>query len=77
MDPALVEARYQRALFKGSLDTLLRDFKLRYGERWEEFYKKSEDAYEKDIVEVERVGEIVRGEHVRYVIFVPAFSILN
>ncbi|MEM1902251.1 MAG: hypothetical protein QXW44_01050 [Pyrobaculum sp.] len=57
MDPALIEARYQRALFKGSLDTLLRDFKLRYGERWEEFYKKSEDAYEKDIVEVERVGE--------------------
>jgi len=49
VDPKLLEARYQRAMFRGGMETLRRDFQLRYGEAWEELWKASADAGEEDV----------------------------
>ncbi len=45
----IVEAKYQRAVFKGSEDTLRRDFILRYGERWSHIWNSATEASEEDV----------------------------
>jgi hypothetical protein len=54
VDPELLEARYQRAVFRGGEDTLRRDFQLRYGSAWEELWRASADASEEDVKAAER-----------------------
>jgi hypothetical protein len=65
VDPQLIEARYQRAVFRGGEETLRRDFQLRYGDKWETLWRASGDASEEDVETAERYGdllvELVRG----------------
>jgi hypothetical protein len=61
VDPAVIEARYQRAVFRGSEATLQRDFMLRYGASWRELWKASDGASEADLKAAEeRSGDLVR-----------------
>ncbi|MEM0464751.1 hypothetical protein [Pyrobaculum sp.] len=59
MDLHLIEARYQRAVFKGRSEVAMRDFMLRYGERWEEMWEASSGASEEDVKAAEdKAGEL-------------------
>jgi hypothetical protein len=49
VDILLVEARYQRAVFSGDEDVVVRDFQLRYGDRWRELWEASSGAAEEDV----------------------------
>lgn len=49
MDPLVLEARYQRAVYKGDVGVLEGDFRLRYGERWAELWAAAEGAGEEDV----------------------------
>lgn len=53
----MAEARYQKAVFRGSEETLIRDFKLRYGDRWQEIYERARDADDRDVENAESLGE--------------------
>lgn len=49
----VLEARFQRAVFKGSEDVLVADFEARYGSRWVQLMEASEGAGEEDVKRAE------------------------
>ncbi|MFN3804015.1 MAG: hypothetical protein ACK4SY_03065 [Pyrobaculum sp.] len=57
MEVEVLEARYQRAVFRGSTEVLQRDFMLRYGGRWGELWGASEGATEDAVSEADRRAE--------------------
>jgi len=59
VDPKLLEARYQRAVFRGGEETIRRDFQLRYGEAWEELWKASSGAGEEDVERAEKSSALL------------------
>jgi len=59
VDPRLVEAAYQRTRFTGSLDTLLSDFRLRYGDDAERVLREVEGVSQE---EADKWVEEARGE---------------
>lgn len=52
-----MEARYQRAAFRGSEEVLMEDFELRYGSRWRELYEAAAGAGEEDVERAEKAAE--------------------
>ncbi|MEZ0319590.1 MAG: hypothetical protein ABWK05_06335 [Pyrobaculum sp.] len=61
MDLVLLEARYQRAVFNGGVDTIVRDFRLRYGDRWSYYWEASADASEGDVKAAEKAADALVG----------------
>ncbi|MEM1597379.1 MAG: hypothetical protein QXP31_02860 [Pyrobaculum sp.] len=61
MDPVLLEARYQRAVFSGSVDVIVRDFRLRYGDGWSSYWEASSDASEEDVRAAEEAADLLVG----------------
>lgn len=59
MDPQVLEARYHRAVFRGSEETLARDFMLRYGASWRDMWKASEGASEADVEAAEKNADLL------------------
>lgn len=59
VDPKLLEARYQRAVFRGGEETIRGDFQLRYGEAWEELWRASYDAGEEDVETAEKSSALL------------------
>lgn len=57
MEAEVLEARYQRAVFKGGIEVLQKDFELRYGDRWRELWGASEGATEDAVNEADRHAE--------------------
>lgn len=59
MDPMLIEARYQRAVFRGAEETILRDFQLRYGEMWRSMWDASANVSEEDVQTAEKNADVL------------------